>query len=192
MVTSHLRPLVGLHWAVLLRWQLQHKGPVSLHFRGAKRRDRMGAAAQRALQTFKHSRRTLYVCSPLCAFPCMYSTASQGLKPCEAADLAPTLFSWVPGTNGTRWDEILFLPSSAPHLPANTSAYTGSRSAALLAGRWVAHLPCNHPDAPLSSYARTDPQDLGFGFTASLDTDLSHDASTFLTVSGLRKHRGPK
>lgn len=37
-----------------------------------------------------------------------------------------------------------------------------------------------------------DPQDLGLGFTASLDTDLSHNALTLLTVSGLRKYSGTK
>lgn len=40
---------------------------VSLHFGGAKGRDRMGADAQRALQTFMHFRRTLHVCAPPCA-----------------------------------------------------------------------------------------------------------------------------
>lgn len=62
----------------------------------------------------------------------------------------------------------------------------------LLYGALVAQLPRSHPDAGLSSYARMDPQDPGLGFTASLDTDLSHDALTFLTVSSLRKYSSTK
>lgn len=71
--------------------------------------------------------------------------------------------------------------------PPSSGQYICRVSAVLLAGPLVAQLPRNRPDALLSSYTRTDPQDLGFGFTASLDTDLSHDALTLLTASGLRK-----
>lgn len=139
------------------------------------------------------------LCKPLCISegrcmsalpPCVFlqasSIASQGWKPCEAADHAPRSSL---GSEGQRAQSGTKYSSSPPQTSISLPIHPPTQAAY---GSPLARLPRNHPAAFLSSYAKTDAQDLGFDFTASLEAALSHDALTSMTVGGLRKSSGTK